>query len=556
MGDARAWYRSTWALATLFGLLLFAAFPPLGWWPLAWIAPAGWIWLARLPQLPGRRPYWQLYAAGFIFCGAEYYWITLPHWSAKFGWLALVGYLAVYLPATVGLVRVAIHRWRCPVIVAAPVVWVGLEYVRAYLFTGFSMGLIGHTLYRQTILLQISDLGGAYAVSFVVIFVAACLARMIPLERGGRIAWWPLAPAAAILLATLSYGYIRMGQPPEGEPVARVGLIQGAIDTQFGGDQDEQLTTLARHYTNLAVKAATEHPDLDLLIWPESMFATDLVTFDEAATPDPSWSMGVEEFREKIATRQTNNLNDLKFVAQQVRLPMLLGIGARHYGAEGHEEHFNSAILVNASGQLVPSGRYDKMHGVIFGEYVPLGDVFPWLYDLTPMSGGMTEGQRPITIDVNGVGYAPNICFESTVPHLMRRQLAELRDRGEEPDVLVNLTNDGWFWGSAALDQHLACNVMRAIELRKGMLVAANTGFSASIDGDGRIAAQGPRRAAEVVVAEVYRDDRESFYARWGDALAMGCLAVCLGLAVTGLWQQRTKRRDGGSADADAETEA
>ena len=111
-----------------------------------------------------------------------------------------------------------------------------------------------------------------------------------------------------------------------------------------------------------------------------------------------------------------------------------------------------------------------------------------------------------------------------------------MRERGEEPDVLVNLTNDGWFWGSSELDMHLACGVFRAVELRKPFLIAANTGFSAWIDSDGRIVKQGQRRATDIIIASVMLDRRRSFYSSYGDLFAGFCLAATLLFAVAGIW--------------------
>ena len=115
---------------------------------------------------------------------------------------------------------------------------------------------------------------------------------------------------------------------------------------------------------------------------------------------------------------------------------------------------------------------------------------------------------------MNGVRICPSICFENTVPHLIRRQVRDLRAQGTPPDLLVTITNDGWFWGSSLLDLHLACGAFRAIETRLPALIAANTGFSAWIDDCGRIRSQGPRRQEGVVVAEVIPTARSSLY-RW-----------------------------------------
>ncbi|HUY88387.1 MAG TPA: nitrilase-related carbon-nitrogen hydrolase, partial [Pirellulales bacterium] len=165
----------------------------------------------------------------------------------------------------------------------------------------------------------------------------------------------------------------------------------------------------------------------------------------------------------------------------------------------------------------------------------------PWLYRLTPLGAGIEAGSQSPVIDVGGARLAANICYETCLPHLIRNQVATMRAAGEEPDVLVNLTNDGWFWGSSELDLHLMCGVLRAVECRKPFLIAANTGLSAWIDADGRIIEQGPRHDTAVILADVRLDGRASPYVLWGDLPAGLCLAGCLGLAVVGRRKKRSQ---------------
>jgi apolipoprotein N-acyltransferase len=148
------------------------------------------------------------------------------------------------------------------------------------------------------------------------------------------------------------------------------------------------------------------------------------------------------------------------------------------------------------------------------------------------MPNGLTAGTTPRAFSVGSVRVAPTICFENTVPHLMRRQVQQLQASGQRPDILVTVTNDGWFWGSSLLDVHLACGVMRAIELRRPLLIAANTGFSAWIDPRGSLKAKGPRRAEAVLHADVpVADLPDSVYLRGGDWFA----GICLLLTLSGL---------------------
>jgi apolipoprotein N-acyltransferase len=550
------WYRSTVVLGLASGLALWAAFPPLGLWPLAWVAPVGWVLLACDETLLGRRPYLMLWAAGLLHWMGLLYFLVLPHWAGIFGWIAIGLYLAFYIPVFVGLTRVAVHRLRISVVVAAPVVWTGLELARGHLFTGFSIGLLGHTQVHWPALIQIADALGAYGVSFVVMLVAACVARMLPLQSRS---WtlWPAAPAVAVVGAALLYGQYRLNeQPPDATDgrVLRVALIQGSSDTifEYNPERDQQAF---RDYFEESLRARDEHPDLDLVIWPESMFTAglpDLIVEGDVAPP-PEAGMTATEYQDRLRKVTTHFENKSFDVSQHVntlvqgddvrrlQVALLVGTETLHYDSQP-PRRYNSAILIDPSGQVVD--RYYKMHRVMFGEYVPLGDLLPWLYKLTPLPEGLTAGDSPRVFSVAGFRLSPSICFESTVPHLIRRQVAELTRQNAAPDLLVNVTNDGWFWGSNALDLHLACGVFRAVENRRPFLVAANTGLSAFVDGNGRIVRQSPRRATDRIYAEVRRDGRHGLYQIAGDWPAAACLAFCLGLAglgASGRW--RTRRR-------------
>jgi len=170
----------------------------------------------------------------------------------------------------------------------------------------------------------------------------------------------------------------------------------------------------------------------------------------------------------------------------------------------------------------------------MFGEYVPFVKQLPWLARLSPIGAGIDRGQTLPAFEVSGARLAANICYESAIPHVIRGQVEQLREAGQEPDILVNLTNDGWFWGSSELDLHLTCGVFRAVECRKPFLIAANTGFSAWIDSDGRIVERGPRRAEGVILARPRLDERTSLYTRWGDWASGGCMLFTGLLAVVG----------------------
>jgi apolipoprotein N-acyltransferase len=553
MDQALRWYRSTFGHALVGAVLLWAALPPCDLGPLAWAAPVWWVVLLRRDGLSGRKPYRTLWLVGFGFWLAALHWLRLPHWATSFGWVALSAYFACYLPGFVALGRVAVHRVHIPVILAAPVVWTGLELARAHLLTGFTMASLGHTQHRWIELIQVSDLVGAYGVSFLVMFAAACVARMLPVAASlpaavatspqaptpwwRLVAWWPALLLVVVVGGALVYGYARTSGPaPEAE--ARIALIQGSIDIELKSDPAMR-DVIQQHYLDLSRQAIREyggHRAVDLVVWPETMFRESLVEYDPDALVMPGWLRA--EFFARLERASAQSRAAIARLAGELRTSLLLGIDTEYY-SRGGPRFFNSAAMIDASGEVV--GRYDKMHLVMFGEYVPWADRFPVLQRFTPLSVSLTPGAEPRAFDLKTLRIAPNICYESVLPHLLRRQINALAAAGREPQVLVNLTNDGWFWGSSELDMHLICGAFRAVENRKPFLIAANTGFSAWIDADGRIRAQGPRRATGTILAEVGRDPRRSLYLGYGDWFSGACLGACGALALVGLRRRSAK---------------
>jgi len=524
-----SWLRSTFSQSMASCVLLWAALPPLQLGFLAWLAPIPWVRLIERPALEGKRPYLALWLSGFLFWLAAVYWLTLPHWATAFGWLALSFYLAFYTPLFVGLSRIAVHQWRVSPVVAAPVVWTGLELARAHVLGGFLMAALGHTQYRWLSLIQVNDLAGAYAVSFVVMLVAACLARCLP--NGDRKAsYWPLAPALAAVALVIGYGQFRLAEETT-RPGPQVALIQGNIETKIKADPNQNQKVFEEYFERSA-EAIREHRNLDLIVWPETMFRTPWFTFTPDFKPpaDAGWTPKELEARSS---------GDIKSTVGILQTPMLLGVESLYYSND-EILRYNSAVIADRTGKV--TGRYDKMHLVMFGEYVPFATYFPWLYRLTPLHGGLTSGDRPQSFAAGVTNYAPNICYESTIPQLIRNQVSVLRERKQEPDVLVNLTNDGWFHGSSELNMHLICGVFRAVECRKPLLIAANTGISAWIDSEGQIQKQGRRLNSEFIIADTRIDSRRSPYLVVGDWPAGLCLLMCVALAAYGIWQRMARK--------------
>jgi apolipoprotein N-acyltransferase len=549
-----SWLQSTLGLGLLGSLLMYAAQPPWNLWPLAWIAPIPWLLLCLQPKLEGRRPYTALWLAGFAYWLGAIHWLRLPHWLTYCGWLALSFYLAFYIPVFVGLVRIAVHRLQISIILAAPIVWTGLELAKGHLLSGFTMGSLEHTQIRWLAFIQGADFIGGYGIAGAMILVAACLARAIP-WRGQKFALWPAAPLIAVMVVALGYGYWRMSGDHT-RPGATVALIQGTAEMNLDSDQDLR-SAIYKQYFDLSRKALIERPDISLVVWPETMYRFGLFTCDPDIKPTKQWLDRFGDSPQSIVDTTHHNLQVLADDLDQTVKSnsngaatgpaLLLGMEALHCSNEADgsfaEHIYNSAQFVDPDGK--PLARYDKMHPVMFGEYIPLAEYLPFLYKITPLTGGLTVGTQGVSQELGGIRYAPDICYETVIPHLIRKQVNQLRQQGQEPDVLVNVTNDGWFRGSSELDMHLACGVFRAIEMRKPLVIAANTGFSAWIDADGKILRQSPRFEPSYIIADVQLDNRHSLYLDYGDWFSVLCLSACLGLAATGLRDRFARRKNG-----------
>lgn len=542
LGQTIAWRHSTFVIALASSLLLFAALPPLHWWPLAWVAPLPWLYLIARRDLLGWRPHIALYLAGFAFWMSTLHWLRLPHWATNFGWVALSAYLAVYVWLFVALSRVAVHRLGLSIVLAAPLVWTGLDVARGYVLGGFTMSSLAHTQYQWLTWIQLSDVIGCYGLAGMMMLAAASLARMLP-WAGQRTALWPLIPLVAAVAIPVLYGQQRLAHEPFA-PGPKVALIQGSIDTTFDDDPGRS-NRVMKEYVGLTDAALNSRRmpegghDVDLVVWPESMFRYPLLTYDEdyREPEDAEWTKekAVENTRAALAR-----------LARWTGTTILVGLSREHLSNQ-RNQRWNSSVFVDRDGAVL--SHYDKMHLVMFGEYVPLFDLWPSLYELTPMGEGLSWGEQPVSQAISTANesgssrFSPSICYETVIPHLIRRHVRELRDAGNEPDVLVNVTNDGWFWGSSELDLHLICGVFRAVECRKPLVIAANTGFSAYIDGDGRIVQQGPRRQTGYIVADVGLDGRESIWLDWGGCLELLYVAPCAALALVGSYSRWRSRR-------------
>lgn len=523
------------------GLLLWSTFPPVEWYWLAWSALVPLFWLV-VQSGPQRRIYLSAWLGGLAFWIPAVQWIRFTDSSAVVAWLTMALIFSFWWPGFVFVARIAVFRLKIPLILAAPIIWVGLEYSRAFILSGFPWYHLAHSQYRILPLIQIADFSGSLGLSLLIACVNALIVDLatLPLFRstaaGARVAvrqMIRLWTVALLLGATLIYGAYRLATA-EFRDGPRLALLQSNIEQKLkSGGNLEKILEEFRRLIEIAVRRPVRP---DLIVWPETSYPYGVVSID----PTVATASLMEQIR-SIPTDMTPaewseygklQSDRLHAWTDAVRTPMLVGSLDYDHSPAGLRK-YNSAVLFEP---MIGALRfYHKIHLVPFGEYMPFLNALPWLRVFTPYRDGHVPSLSPgvdySVIELKGFSYAVAICFEDTVPHLVRKFFQQ-PDSDRQPDVLINISNDGWFQGSSELDVHLAVSVFRTVENRVPLARAVNTGVTALIDGDGRIRDRLPKLTSDVLSVTVPLDDRTSFYSRLGDWVGLGCLSVSIGLVV------------------------
>jgi apolipoprotein N-acyltransferase len=368
-----------------------------------------------------------------------------------------------------------------------------------------------------------------------------------------------LLAALVLVAATWGYGAARLSQSAF-VPGPRMALIQGNYPTSLKHDPNAFNEITRNHYA-MSRQTTQYHPDV--IVWPETMFRFPIFQAEPSLSDQDLAKLipqvPAERWRDGSVERE------LKDLASATNASLVIGIDTFVAMKEGYE-HFNSASFVTPGNGV--TDRYDKLHRVPFGEYIPLRKVLPILQWFSPFGDdfGIAAGIGVHVFQVKEWRLLPLICFEDTVPQLVRSMSSAGRAEGPI-DVFVNLTNDGWFHGSSELDQHLITATFRCIENRTPMVRAVNTGISAFIDGNGQVRdpeviidldaiGQHDRKPRMTIrdpqtgrfykqwnaafISDVPLDPRESIYSKTGDVFAGLCATLCLMLAVAGMFQPRS----------------
>lgn len=495
----------------LTGLIHPLCFPhyDLGW--LAWIALVP-LTFALSGLTTGKAFQYGWMAGTLAFVGTTPWVITAMHQFGQVPFvvsgllmLLLATYLGVFVGAYAwGYVRLQRNSssWLW---LAAPALWVSLEYLRTYALSGFPWMLLGYSQYQWLPMIQFSDMTGVYGVSFIVVMGNVAITSMVTWawQKKGKSSdsfpWQPALAFSVILSTALLYGYWQINQQNILETSAKslsIGLVQPNISQDKKWDAAYIDETLKR-YTTLSQQTG-QH--LDLLIWPE------------AATPF---------FFEKELEYQKVILSILR----ESKSPLLFGSPTLRFEPDGKPFLLNSAYLLSPEKLL--TGRYDKRHLVPFGEYVPLKWLLFFLEKLVVGIGDFKPGQGPMTLSLPDptnkldASIGVPICFEIIFPDLVRHMAKE------GANVLVTLTNDAWFGDSSAPYQHFSMAVFRAVENHLAVARAANTGISGLIGPDGRILTQTPIFTEQAVTGSIpIRTSPPTFYTQYGDAFSWSCVIL------------------------------
>ena len=486
-------------------------------------------WLALVPLFLRLRHHSPRQAALIgLVCGFAWHlplltWIIIV--LSTYGEVALaVSLLALFLLALYMGSYAAVFAFLCaksggrvPLLVSAPVLWVALDFLRAHLFTGFPWLDLAYTQYSLPLPIQVADLAGHHGVTFLIILVNALLATLLAgkkqadtapspsLRRPPR----PCPPsllAGACLLTALAAAY--SGWRLHGVTASldsaekiRVAVAQGNFPQNQKWLPEFQQETVDT-YLRLSEEAIAGQK-AQLVIWPET-------------------ALPFYPYEHPLFPRLHGELTRPR------QLALLTGTPHRERThPDGPVRYFNSAFLIEPDGMV--SGRYDKQHLVPFGEYIPFRRLLHFASPLVETMGDFTPGRssQPLSCQNGRIGVL--ICFESIFPEISRQQVRN------GANLLVNITNDAWFGRSRAPWQHLSMAPLRAVENRRSLVRAANTGISAFIDPSGRVREASPLFAHYAGSASVALLNEQTVYSRWGHVFPTACFL----LALAGLWRCR-----------------
>ena len=491
-----------WIASLVSALLNVAIFPRIQW---SWLGFFCFVplFLVLKTVSSTRKLFFFGWLTGFLFNLGNLYWIyyVIQHYSSLHPAL-VVGILillcivlalfwGVFLALT-GIFRARLG-WTKALIIA-PFLWIVLEWTRNHT-TEFPWCLVGYSQFNNLRIAQMASFAGVYGLSWLLLSANAAITLFVILRKS----YYFLACSILVALITI-YGHFRI-EGPIGTESARIGVIQGNVP------QDAKLDY------SFAESIHRKHVGMTMELIQKTK--PDIIFWSEASTLFPIRTGGVWS-------------KEIWGLAANSGIPLIIGSDTFT-----GEEVFNSAYLVNERGEL--AGQYDKIYLVPFGEFVPLKNIFFFAGKMVPEISDFSRGTNYQPFLIRGQKVSINICFEVVFPQLSR----EFCLRGAT--LLATITNDAWFGHTSAPYQHFAMSVMRAIENRRYLVRAANTGISGFVDPYGRILQTTDIFVPAAITGEIRWVSERTFYTRFGDWIVYLGMLVCLaGLILT---QRRRERR-------------
>ncbi|MDD5711565.1 MAG: apolipoprotein N-acyltransferase [Smithellaceae bacterium] len=505
---------NAYLLVLFTGFLIILSFPKFGHGIFAWVALVP--FLFAIKDTHPLKAMGLGFLAGILGFTGMLYWIAyvvvtygyLPLYVGIPVMLLLAAYMSLYLALFAGGIRYLSAR-KIPLVLSAPALWTVLEYIRSHLFTGFPWENIGYSQYRFEMLRQAADIFGVFGISFIIVLINVMVYDLLAKKNAKKILIAEAALGICLIVVLNLYGYLRTEEIKRIIPNAEklnVMLVQGNIEQDIKWNPAYQVATVSKYCQLTLADPPTRET---LVVWPE--------------TAAPFYFQDENFLHHAIAG-----------AAKLTGSWLLLGSPAYDKIGADRYDFSNSAFLLSPSGII--AGRYDKVHLVPYGEYVPLRRFFPFIGRLVAGVGDFKEGRGfyPLTMGNHKLGLM--ICYEGILPEAGRAY----KRRGT--DLLVNITNDAWFGKTSAPYQHVSMTVFRAIENRLYVVRAANTGITGVIDPLGNIAGATSLFQDASVKGTVAFLRIPTIYEKYGDLFVPLCVILLIVIFISS--RKGTKAND------------
>jgi apolipoprotein N-acyltransferase len=474
-------------------------------------------WISLIPLLfilTGKKPkpsFLLGLIAGFSHYAILMYWIPFvpAHYgNLSFGLSFLVYMLLVLFLALswafFSLIFSKLYRsYPRLSFLAAPLVWISMEYILTYVLTGFPWCLLGYSQFKNLFFIQMASIAGIYSLSFFLVLFQSMFVFSVRFRKRS-----PFFVALGLILLIHLAGFLSLKKGTPAENTFTASVIQGNVSSDIYWDRisTQEILELFDRHLNLSQRSYTE--GAGLIIWPEFSVPLCFSCSEEL----------YRYFKERL----------FKFV-MDTNCTLLLGTNEQKSSQE-KTQYFNTALGLRPD---LSMSQYYKMHLVPFGEYTPYKKIFFFIEKVTHAIGDITPGTQYSLHPYKSLKFGSPICYEIIFPNQVRK----FTKKGA--NFLVTITNDGWYGKSSAPYQHFAMAVLRAVENRRYLLRAATTGISGIIDPYGRILSQSELMTKTYLLGKITPSEKLTFYTRFGDVLPLGSLTLVLVFLILAVFKRK-----------------